>query len=301
MVKIYLFSLLISCAFLCRAQIEFNLYDGKVPNSIETQDEESAIYKKEVDTLLFKVSRPKLIAYLPSEEKANGSAVIICPGGGYHCLLISQEGGNVAKAFNKYGVTAFVLKYRLPSDSSMVDKSIGPLQDAQRAVQIVREHASEWHIDPGKVGIMGFSAGGHLAATTGTHFDNAVIDNEKGINLRPDFMILIYPVISFVDSICHKGSRYKLLGGSPTQEQVRYFSNEKHVCRNTPPAFITQANNDVVVPVVNSQALYHALRKNNVQAELHIYSKGGHGYLKQPPFEEWFGRCLYWMKSNGWL
>ena len=301
MVRIYFFLIFISWSFLCSAQIEIKLYESKIPNSIETPDEEKSTFNKEVDTLIFKVSRPTLSVYLPPKGKANGTAVIICPGGGYQCLLISREGRNVAKAFSEHGVIAFVLKYRLPDGEIMVDKSIGPLQDAQRAIQVVREHAAEWHIDPDKIGIMGFSAGGHLAATAGTHFDNVLIDNKKGTSLRPDFMILIYPVISFTDSIGHIGSRDNLLGKSPSKEQIRYFSNEMHVCSKTPPAFLTQANDDVVVPIANSVAFYQALRKNSVPVELHIYSSGGHGYLKQPPFEEWFRRCLYWMKSTGWL
>lgn len=300
MIKLIL-PLLLLINWTCFAQHEIPLYSHKVPNSIETPDEEVKVFNQEVDTLISKISRPSLTVYLPPKDKTNGSAVIICPGGGYHVLLIKREGRDIAKAFNKSGVAAFVLKYRLPSDKIMKDKSIGPLQDAQRAIQIVREHAAEWHINPGKIGIMGFSAGGHLAATAGTHFDNALIENKKGTSLRPDFMVLIYPVISFSDSIGHIGSRDNLLGKSPSKGQIRYFSNEKHVCPKTPPAFITQANDDVVVPIANSEAFYQALRKNSVPAEMHIYSTGGHGYLKQPPFEEWFGRCLYWMKSSGLL
>lgn len=290
-----------SLTFLCNAQIEINLYESKIPNSKEVPDVEKRTFDRECDTIVSNVLIPKLIVFLPTKEKTNGSAVIICPGGGYHCLLINQEGKKIAKAFNQFGVAAFVLKYRLPSDKIMQDKSIGPLQDAQKAIQMVREHALEWHIDPHKIGIMGFSAGGHLAATAGTHFENALIDNKKGTSLRPDFMILIYPVISFTDSIGHIGSRDNLLGKSPSKEQIRYFSNEEHVCSRTPPAFITQANDDVVVPIANSLMFYEGFRKFSVPAELHIYSTGGHGYLKQPPFEEWFGRCLNWMKSAGLL
>jgi acetyl esterase/lipase len=183
----------------------------------------------------------------------------------------------------------------------MTDKSTGPLQDAQQAILTVRQLAEQWNIDPHKIGIMGFSAGGHLAATAGTHFEKEMIGNKKGTSLRPDFMILIYPVISFMDSIGHTGSREFLLGKSPSAEQIRLFSNEYHVSRSTPPAFITLAGDDSVVAVANSFIFYDALRKNSVPAEMHVYSTGEHGFLKQPPFEEWFGRCCYWMKSNGWI
>jgi acetyl esterase/lipase len=176
----------------------------------------------------------------------------------------------------RFGIAAFFLKYRLPDDSIMTDKSIGPLQDAQRALQLVREHVSEWKIDPFKIGIMGFSAGGHLAATAGTHFEKAFIENKQGTNLRPDFMILVYPVISFGDTLGRVG-------------------------RTTPPAFLILAGDDSAVKPENSMVFYYALRKNAVSSEMHICESGEHGFLKTPPFEEWFGRGSFWLKSNGWL
>ncbi len=284
----------------CFAQQRIPLYSEKIPNSIDTQIKEEKVFNQEVDTLISKVSKPTLTVFMPPKDKANGTAVIICPGGGYHVLLIEREGYAIAKAFNKIGVSAFVLKYRLPNSELMIDKSIGPLQDAQKAIQIVRKHAKEWQIDPDKIGIMGFSAGGHLAASAGVHFEDEFIDNEA-ISLRPDFMILIYPVISFTDSIGHIGSRDNLLGKSPSKEQIRYFSNENHVCSTTPPAFITQANDDLVVSPENSLVFFKKLREKAISAELHIYSSGGHGYLKQPSFEEWFGRCQNWLKRNALL
>jgi acetyl esterase/lipase len=163
-----------------------------------------------------KVVDPTLTAFLPEAAKANGTAVIICPGGGYSYLVVNDEGAHVARDFAAHGIAAFVLKYRLPSDVIMVNREIGPLQDAQRAIQMVRERAAEWHIDPGKVGIMGFSAGGHLASTLSTHYQKAVIDNPKNISLRPDFSLLIYAVITFQDSILHKGSKKALIGENAT-------------------------------------------------------------------------------------
>ena len=300
MIRFFLVSVFIPFAFLCSAQQEFPLYPDKVPNSITPHEKEEIVFNAEVDTLIYKVSNPTLTVFLPPKDKAVGSAVIICPGGGYHVLLITREGRNIAKEFNKRGVAAFVLKYRLPDDKIMIDKSIGPLQDAQRAIQIIRQRAGEWNINPEKIGIMGFSAGGHLAATAGTHFEKALIENKKGTSLRPDFMILIYPVISLTDSIGHIGSREYLLGKTPTPEQIRLFSNEYQVTKSTPPAFITLAGDDSVVPPANSMNFYNSLRKNSVKADLHVYSSGEHGFLKEPPFDEWFGRCCYWMKSNGW-
>lgn len=275
------------------AQQEIPLYPGQVPNARDTPNEEV----KNKDHIVSRVSRPTLTVYLPAKEKANGSAVIICPGGGYGVLVIKREGYDVAEAFAKQGVAAFVLKYRLPSDKTMIDKTIGPLQDAQQAIRTVRQRAAEWRIDPKKVGIMGFSAGGHLAATAGTHFEPARIDNGDGISLRPSFMVLVYPVISLTERIGHSGTRTNLLGASPGAEQISQYSNEGHVTASTPPAFLTHAGDDTVVPVANSLVFYEALQRQNVPADLHIYNQGGHGYLKTPSFDEWFGRCLHWLRD----
>jgi len=148
---------------------------------------------------------------------------------------------------------------------------------------------------------MGFSAGGHLASTAGTHFENVFIENYNSTNIRPDFMILVYPVISMADSLGHIGSRENLLGKDPSEKQVRFFSNDLQVNKSTPPAFLVLAGDDSVVKPENSLAFYNALKKNGVSAEIHIYQTGGHGFSSSPPFEEWFGRCCFWMKCNGWL
>src|SRR5579872_7127842 len=179
------------------------LYEGKIPNSKATPDRE----RENSIHFVSKVSKPTLTVYQPSAASSNGTAIIVCPGGGYTMLNMNMEGSKVAQQLNALGIIAFVLKYRLPDDSTMVDKSIGPLQDAQRAILLVKTRAKEWNIDTTKIGIMGFSAGGHLAVSAGTHFSKSFTENPTYISLRPDFMILVYPVISFTDSLVQKNSR----------------------------------------------------------------------------------------------
>ncbi|MDQ2864029.1 MAG: alpha/beta hydrolase [Bacteroidota bacterium] len=273
------------------------LYNVAIPNSISTPDKETS----NANNVHLNVTQPTLGIYLPSKETANGTAVIICPGGGYQGLWMSNEGRQVAENMSKLGVAAFVLKYRLPSDVSMKDKSIGPLQDAQRAIQVVRERASEWNIDPNKIGIMGFSAGGHLASTAETHFDKSYIDIPKQTSLRPDFAILVYPVISFQDSLTHFGSRNALIGKDPSEENVRLFSNELQVTPQTPPTFLIQAEDDKTVSVKNIIVFFLALLKDHVPAGLHIFPTGGHGFPLEPAHSNWFSYCASWLKENGWL
>jgi len=299
--SLYFTVILMASTFFVYAQqsAAINLYPKGVPNSkptpgdyIENDDNGHAV----------KVSIPTLTPFFPEKGTANGAAVIICPGGGYSGLAIDKEGYAVAKEFVKIGVTAFVLKYRLPSDAIMVDKTIGPLQDAQAAIQMLRIRAAEWGINPAKVGIIGFSAGGHLASTAGTHFDKAVIDNKNNISLRPDFMLLLYPVITFGD-MAHKGSMNNLLGLNPSLALVNLYSNEKQVTATTPITFLVQAEDDKTVPVQNSLMFYDALLKNNVKAEMHIYQEGGHGFglNNAKSSEHWFDWCKSWMNENGLL
>ncbi len=290
---------IMSITTLSHAQTIIPLYE-KIPNSKPGPD----IEKSEIDpkglTRISEVTSPTLSVFLPPKDKANGTAVIICPGGGYARLAFSHEGTDVAKKFNEMGIAAFVLKYRLPDDLIMVNKETGPVQDAQRAIQVVRERAAEWSIDKKRVGLMGFSAGGHLASTAGTHFNHHYTDTKKNINLRPDFLILIYPVISFADSIAHKGSRTRLLGEHPSPEKVREYSNELQVTKNTPPTFLVHAKDDKVVPVENGLLFYKALQEHHVPSSLYLYEKGGHGFGMNNPTSDvkWMEHLQKWMQEQ---
>ena len=278
----------------CSAQKVIPLYLGDVPNHIIT----NTIDKSNIDkSVFYRVTQPTLTLYLGNKTSAPRTAVIICAGGGYGELNIKREGYIIAEAFNKNGFAAFVLKYRLPVDITNKDKSTAPLQDAQQAIKIVRDSAEKWNIDPNKIGIMGFSAGGHLAATLGSHYDDLLIENDSKISLRPDFMLLIYPVISFRRHFGHIGSRNNLLGKSPSKKSIDYFSNELHVNKLTPPTFLVHAGDDKIVKVTNSIKFYEELQKNDVTSELHIYAKGGHGFGIMPTFDEWFGRCILWLNN----
>ncbi|MHA4893440.1 alpha/beta hydrolase [Pedobacter sp. PWIIR3] len=287
------------------AQEVINLYEGKIPGSKVTPEnyKEDGPMGADGITRASKVSVPTLIAFYPAKGTvANGSAVIICPGGGYGILAIDYEGYDVAKRFNQLGVTAFVLKYRLPSDAIMEDKSFGPLMDAEQAIYLVRKNAVKWNINPAKIGIMGFSAGGHLASTLTVHYDDVKITNKEKLSLRPDFSILAYPVVTFGE-YTHQGSMDNLLGANPTQSQKDYFSNEKHVTANTPPTFMVHANDDGAVPVQNSMQFDAALVKAKVRAELHVYQNGGHGFAlnNKTTTDDWFVRLENWMKANKFL
>jgi acetyl esterase/lipase len=248
------------------------------------------------------VVTPDLTVYLPDPEKANGAAVLICPGGGYGTLAFDHEGHAIAKWLNDNGIAGIILKYRLPSDKIMTDKSIGPLQDAQEAMRVIRRNAAAWKINPSRVGVIGFSAGGHLASTISTHYSEKVYDVKDNVSARPDFSLLIYPVITMDTTFTHRGTRNNLIGLDPTEKNVFRFSNEKQVNAETPPAFIVHSSDDNVVPVLNSIEYYKALVKNKVPAEYHIFQKGGHGYglaAGKGTESAWPDLCLNWLKKYG--
>jgi acetyl esterase/lipase len=281
-------------SIIAHSQEIVEIYPGTVPNSKKTEKKET------FNSGMFRaVTKPTLEVYLPEKEKANGTAVIIIPGGSYAVVVYQGEGISNAKQFAKNGIAAFVLKYRLPDDSIMQNKTIGPLQDAQQAIKYVRENAGKFGVDVNKVGIAGFSAGGHLASTAATHFEKAVIENANKTNLRPDFQVVVYPVISMQDSLTHRDSRNNLLGRNPSKETIDLYSNELQVAKNTPPTYITHAADDNVVDVDNSIRYFEALRHNKVPVEMHIYPSGGHGFIFRQP--DWFDTLLLWMKKNKWV
>ena len=284
-------------SFSVNAQEVIYLYEGTIPNS-KVATPEGPGYEGNPG-MIRKVYNPSLEIYLPEEDNASGAAVVICPGGGYSVIVFQGEGISTAKRFAENGIAAFVLKYRLPDDSLQVDKKIAPLQDAQQAIKLVRENAEKWGVDPNKIGIAGFSAGGHLASSEATHFKESLVENDKNTSLRPDFQILVYPVISMQDDLTHADSQKQLLGNSPSKEEKDLFSGELQVDENTPPAFITHATDDVTVDVDNSVNYFEALRKINVPVEMHIYQKGGHGFIFRHP--SWMDPLLEWMKESGWV
>ncbi len=279
------------------------LWIGPVPGAISAKDyTEKTETENGTVTKIAQVTAPTLTVYRP--EKPNGTGILIFPGGGYAYLSVDKEGKKVAEWLNDQGITAFVVKYRLPDDAIMQDKSIARLQDAQQAMRVVRKKATQWNVDPNKIGVMGFSAGGHLAATLCTHYDEKVYTQNTDINARPDFAVLVYPVISMDEAITHKGSRKNLLGENPAQDQILKFSNENRVNTHTPQTFIIHAGDDKSVPVENSIRYYNALKQHNVSAELHIYEKGGHGFglgTKGGTSRHWTTDCTNWLRERGLL
>jgi acetyl esterase/lipase len=256
------------------------LYEGAIPNSKNIGSQREILNHSDV-TWASNVQVPDITVYLPSKRIATGQAVVICPGGSYGGVVLDLEGSDMARYLNSIGVAGIVLKYRLPGIENCTEPHKAPLMDAQRAMRIVRFNAGKWNIDPTKIGIMGFSAGGHLASTLGTHFDYGNMASKDSIeqkSCRPDFMVLVYPVISFTDACTHIGSRENLLGKNPDPFLVRYYSNELQVQDDTPPAFIVHADNDSGVPAENSILMYEALRKKKIPTELHILSEGEHGF-----------------------
>lgn len=266
------------------AQQVLPLYRDSIPNSVG---------------ILSESDKPTLTVYQPSKEKENGTAVIIFPGGGYGFLATSTEGTPIAEAFAAKGITAFVVKYRLPKDATMRDKATAPLMDAQQAIKFVRDMAKEYNIDSNKIGIIGYSAGGHLASTLGTHYNPVYIPNKENTNLRPDFMILVYPVISMDRTLTHIGSMTNLLGPNPTKKQVKFFSATENITQKTPPTYITHAGDDNVVDVENSVQMYRWLQMEGVDAELHLYPKGNHGFTQRLPINEWLDPMLLFLKKQG--
>ena len=275
----------------------FPLYgEASIPNSKATPDQETGADKG----WLQNVSRPEILVYLPAKEKATGASVVIFPGGAYWGLTFDYEGVQQAKYFVEHGITAFVVKYRIPNDAWMQDKSVGPLQDAQQAMLFARQHASKYNLDANRMGVVGFSAGGHLASTLATRFDDLKIDNPQHVNLRPDFLVLVYPVISMDSKVTHIDSRRALLGENPSQEAIDYFSSELHVSAKEPPTLLLHAVDDKLVDVKNSLLFLEALKQAGVAVDARLFAKGDHGFFLMPR-ERWQNTIMDWLTSNGWL
>lgn len=276
---------------------------GKIPNHQPSTETE----KREIRDMLWvtQVQTPDIAVFLPAKRNATGEAVVICPGGGYAGLAYDWEGTDIAKALNAKGIAAAVLKYRLPLSKSNVTPHLTPLLDAKRALRLVRASAAKWNIKADRIGIMGFSAGGHLASTLLLHFDDgdkAATDTVERQSSRPDFGVLIYPVISMTKPIMHAGSRNNLIGENPDASLASHYSSELQVTRNTPPTFLLHAMDDGGVPVENSLLFFQALKDKGVPGELHVFPKGGHGFglaVGNPSLEGWPDLLARWIRGLG--
>ncbi|MBB1286600.1 alpha/beta hydrolase [Flavisolibacter sp. BT320] len=274
---------------------------GKVPNYQKTGETEKWDTTNIVRVSL--VQTPTMDVYLPAGSNASGQAVVICPGGGYGILAYNWEGADPARYLSAKGITAIVLKYRLPNSKSNIKPHVSPLLDAKRAIRTVRANATKWKINPAQVGIMGFSAGGHLASTLATHFDAgdaSATDTIERHSSRPDFAVLVYPVISMSKPVLHSGSRNNLIGATATDELANLYSNELQVTKETPPTFLIHATDDKGVPVENSLLFYQALKDKGVPAEMHIYPTGGHGFglaIGKGYLETWTDRLVDWLRG----
>lgn len=279
------------------------LWSGTIPNSKTSNSKEEVSQTDYNVQWVTHVQEPTMDVYLPTKRIATGMGILICPGGGYSGLAYDWEGTDIAKYLNARGIAAFVLKYRLPGDASVNISDITPLQDAQRAMRLIRSNLKNYHLEEGKIGVMGFSAGGHLASTLGTKYSDKVytaVDNADTLSARPDFMGLIYPVISMKEGITHQGSKDQLLGKKPSEQLVTKYSGELQVTKETPVTFLLHANDDGAVPVANSLLFYEALRKNDVAVEMHIFPKGGHGFsmgLNDSSLKLWLTLFEAWLQG----
>jgi acetyl esterase/lipase len=277
---------LLTIANMCAAQTQVLLWPDGAPGAVGTTDND----------------KPALFVYSPHAESANGSAFIICPGGGYGSLVIQQEGFDIATWLDTIGVTGFVLRYRCGGGAYMAPI---PMLDIQRAIRLVRAQSAKWKIDPNRIGVMGFSAGGHLASTAATHFDSgnpAAPDSIDRFSCRPDLAVMLYPVITMTYPNTHQGTRQNLIGSNPSDSMVNFYSSEKQVTNSTPPSFLAHALDDNMVPYANSQMFYAACKSKGVPVELHLYPHGGHGFF---PYTQtismWAADGIKWMTGQGFF
>ncbi|MEP1088107.1 alpha/beta hydrolase [Algoriphagus sp.] len=299
--SLLVFSLIMSSMIVEAQEVVLNLWEGTPPLQTDMGLEEKTVEQGIIR--IENVQIPQIEVFLPSKQMRTGQAVVIFPGGGYHILAYDWEGRDFAKWLNTQGIVGIVVKYRLPDSKSLTDPKEVPLLDAQRAIRLARHYAADWQIDPAKIGVMGFSAGGHLASTVSTQYTHEVDRSKDAIDelsARPDFSVLVYPVISFRDASAHSGSRKNLIGENASQELIDRFSNELNVNAETPPTFLVHAQDDAGVPIDNSFLYYKALHANKVPASLHIYPKGGHGFgfgLGKGPVDGWRDVLLDWMMN----
>lgn len=303
MEKICLLSFLLFSLFIqgMAQDYRLKLWPNGAPNK-NTPPGEEKFYTERGTNRYENISEAELFVYLPDKSNNTGAAVIICPGGGYHVEAIQHEGFMIAEYLKQHGIAGIVLKYRLPYGQHEI-----PLTDALHSIRYVRSKAAEWGIDPARVGIAGSSAGGHLASTAGTHYDlgdPVAADPLARLSSRPDFMLLLYPVISFDEKIGHMGSRQNLIGTTNDWKLASKYSNELHVNAQTPPAFLVLADDDKTVDPENSIRFYQAMQKQNIPAEMHIFHQGGHGFGMNKinkPVEQWPDIFVQWMKSMNFI
>lgn len=255
------------------------------------------------DRVLTGITKPNLTAFVP--DRPNGAAVIVAPGGAYTHIVLDKEAAEMAHWLNACGVTVFVMQYRLPGEGHVDGKDV-PLQDAQRAIRVLRQHAREWGLDPDRIGMLGASAGGHLAASLGANFSKEVYaptDQADRLSARPDFLILLYPVITMDAKLAHLNSRTQLLGAAPSAALIKSYSPDQHVTRDSPRTFVVLANDDSAVPPQNGILYYEALRRVGVSAELHVFPEGEHGFgirdARQLPVSAWPHLAAQWLKFSG--
>jgi acetyl esterase/lipase len=286
-----------------------NLWPGVAPGSETSTAVQTITERSKIpywpDRAITGITVPTLTAFVP--DHPNGVVVIAAPGGAYARIAIDKESSEMARWLNPQGVTVFLLQYRLPAEGHKNGADV-PLEDAQRAMRIVRSHAKEWGLNPARIGFLGASAGGHMGASLGSEFDKKVytpVDDADKASARPDFLMLLYPVVSMDDRITHMESRTNLIGKNPTAEQIKAYSPNLHVTKNNPPTFITLADNDSAVSPENGLSYYLALHQAGVQAELHIFREGDHGFgirdTRQLPVSNWPRLAVEWMKAIGVL
>ncbi|SFU29325.1 Acetyl esterase/lipase [Pustulibacterium marinum] len=294
-------TLLIFIGMKAQTDKTIEIWNDEIPNSQKSNSEEKWDQSEWGTLWVTHVQKPTIEVFLPTPRTATGTGVLICPGGGYAGLAYDWEGTDIAKWLNSKGIAAFVLKYRLPSDASVKTTYKAPLQDAQRAMRYIKSNKDQFHLKDGQIGVMGFSAGGHVASTLGTLYNKEVYtpkDSIDNISAKPDFLALIYPVISMQQGVTHQGSKDQLLGKNPSKIVTDEFSNELNVNTETSPTFLIHSTDDGAVPVQNSLRFYQALIANKVPAAMHIFPTGGHGYglgLENKATQQWTSLFETWI------